>query len=188
MVDESIRLEALEKFILLVVGAIDRPISVLHIEKEIFLLWNFHADVHNYLNFIKHYKGPFSEEIVKIIHHPFYLNRCWDYSPPQNRNDLSGGYIELTDLGRNEYRRLYADAKKRDSLLSLLSGIKMVRELYDNLSTEELLLLIYDTYPAYTEFSKVSKDIDKKKVQLANNLLKNGIIDEKRFKEITIGG
>jgi uncharacterized protein YwgA len=181
------RLKALENFVLLILGAIDRPISVLHLEKEIFLLWNFHQDIHNYLNFIKHYKGPYSEEIAKIIHHPFYLNNCWEYRPPIDSNDLGGGYVELTDTGRLEYKKFYSDAKKRESLLPLLSGIKMVRELYDNLSSEELLLLIYSTYPEYTEFSKIYKDIERKKKPLAKNLLIIGLIDDKRFEEITIG-
>ena len=182
------RLKALENFILLTLGAIDRPISILHLEKEVFLLWNFHPDIHNYLNFVKHYKGPFSEEIAKIIHHPFYLNNCWEYYPPHSENDLGGGYVELTDNGRAEYNRIYSDAKERESLLPLLSGIKLVRELYDNLSLEELLLLIYDTYPEYTEFSKIYKDIERKKNQFAKNLLKNGLIDQRRFEKITVGG
>jgi len=181
------RLKALEKFILLTLGAIDRPISILHLEKEVFLLWNFHPDIHNYLNFIKHYKGPYSEEISKIIHHPFYLNNCWEYQPPINSSDLGGGYVELTDAGRLEYRKFYSDAKGIESLLPLLSGIKMVRELYDNLSSEELLLLIYSTYPEYTEFSKIYKGIERKKKQLAKNLLDNGVIDDRRFEEIIAG-
>lgn len=181
------RLKALEKFILLTLGAIDRPISILHLEKEVFLLWNFHPDIHNYLNFIKHYKGPYSEEISKIIRHPFYLNNYWQYLPPINSDDLGGGYVELTDLGRKEYQKFYSDAKKRGSLLPLLSGIKMVRELYDNLSSEELLLLIYSTYPEYTEFSKIYRDIERKRRPLAKNLLDIGLIDEQRFEEITAG-
>jgi hypothetical protein len=181
------RLKALEKFILLTLGAVDRPISLLHLEKEVFLLWNFHPDVHNYLNFIKHYKGPYSEEIAKIIRHPFYLNGCWRYDPPVDSNDLSGGYVGLSDTGRIEYERFYSTAKKIESLLPLLSGIKLVRELYDKLSSEELLLLIYSTYPEYTEYSKIYKDIERKRKTLAKNLLEIGIIDENRFKELTIG-
>lgn len=181
------RLKALENFVLLSLGAIDRPISVLHLEKEVFLLWNFHPDIHHYLNFVKHYKGPFSEEISKIIHHPFYLNNCWEYHSQLGPIDLSGGYVGLTDTGRAEYRRLYFEAKKRESLLPLLSGIKMVRELYDNLSSEELLLLIYSTYPEYTEFSKIYKDIERKKKPLAKSLLNRGLIDDKRFEEIITG-
>jgi hypothetical protein len=182
------RLKALEKFILLVLGAIDRPISVLHLEKEVFLLWNFHPDIREYLNFVKHYKGPFSQEISKIVHHPFYLENCWEYVPPNTSIDLGGGFVGLTPTGCIEYQRMYSAAQTKNSLLPLLSGIKMVRELYDDLSYEELLLLIYDTYPEYTEFSKVSKDIDRKKVAIAKKLLKNGIIDTERFEEITIGG
>jgi hypothetical protein len=47
--------------------------------------------------------------------------------------------------------------------------------------------LIYSTYPEYTEFSKIYKDIERKKKPLAKNLLIIGLIDDKRFEEITIG-
>jgi len=178
------RLKALEKFILLTLGAVDRPISILHLEKEVFLLWNFHPDIRQYLNFVKHYKGPFSQEISKIVHHPFYLDKCWEYVPPVKSDDLGGGFVGLTHYGRAEYERMHAAAKKKKTLLPLLSGIKMVRELYDELSYEELLLLIYDTYPEYTEFSNISKQIERKKFRIAQNLLKNGIIGTDRFEEI----
>jgi hypothetical protein len=181
------RLKALEKFILLTLGAVDRPISILHLEKEVFLLWNFHPDIRQYLNFVKHYKGPFSQEISKIVHHPFYLEGCWEYVPPQKSNDLGGGFVGLTQSGRIEYQRMYSAAKNKESLLPLLSGINIVRNLYDNLSYEELLLLIYDTYPEYTEFSKVSKEIERKKIYIAQKLLKDGIIGTERFDEMTHG-
>jgi hypothetical protein len=180
------RLKALENFVLLTLGAIDRPVSILHLEKEVFLLWNFHPDIHHYLNFVKHYKGPYSEEISKILRNPFYLNNCWDYYPPSSSDELTGGYVELTDTGRQEYKKFYSEAKKRESLLPLLSGIKMVREIYDKLSPEELLLLIYSTYPEYTEYSKIFNAIKRKRVPLAKNLLKSGLIDNERFEEITI--
>lgn len=45
----------------------------------------------------------------------------------------------------------------------ILAAMKMVRELYDKLTPEELLLLIYDTYPEYREKSNVYYGIQKSK-------------------------
>jgi hypothetical protein len=98
------------------------------------------------------------------------------------QNDkLSGGYIKLTPKGKREYKRLLEKIQKNDEMLHLLAGIKMVRELYDKLSLEELLLLIYDTYPDYIEKSEVWKDIEKKKPQLALSLKKKGVASNERY-------
>ncbi len=178
--------KGLENLILLVLGAKDREISLLHLEKEVFLLWNFHPKIKPFLNFIKHYKGPFSREIEETIKNPLYLENCWVYISPKKGDKLSGGYIRLTDEGKRKYRELVKKISQYDEFIHLLAGIKIVRELYDKLTSEELLLLIYDTYPEYIEKSKVYKDIKIKKELIAKNLLKKGFIDEERYKAIIL--
>lgn len=173
--------KGLENLILLVLGVVDRRISILHLEKEVFLLWNFHPGIREYLKFIKHYRGPFSKEIQETVQNPIYLEGYWKYIPPEKGDKLSGGYVELTPLGRKEYKRLLEKMKKNEELLHLLSGIKMVRQLYDKLSLEELLLLIYDTYPEYIEKSDVYKGIEKKKAKIVESLKRKGFIDAERY-------
>ena len=175
----DLKQKGLENFILLVLGMCDRKISLLHLEKEVFLLWNFHKKIQTYLKFIKHYRGPFSKEIQETILNPFYLEDHWIYIYQNDK--LSGGYIKLTPKGKSEYKRLLEKIQKNDEMLHLLAGIKMVRELYDKLSLEELLLLIYDTYPDYIEKSEVWKDIEKKKPQLALSLKKKGVASNERY-------
>jgi hypothetical protein len=186
MVDNS-NLKGLENFVLLVVGAINRPISILHLEKEVFLLWNFHPSIKSYLHFIKHYRGPFSVEIERIAKSPFYLENCWDYIPPKKGDDLSGGYLQLNKKGESEYRRLYDQVEQNPSLQNLLTGIQMVRDLYDNLSVEELLLLIYDTYPEYREKSNVYFKIFQKRESLAKKMKIKGVIDDERYQLLISG-
>lgn len=173
-----------EKFLLLVLGEHDITLSLLHLEKEAFLLRNFYPDLEDYMNFLAYYRGPFSREVEETIKNPSYLDNNWVYYPPKSSDKLSGGYIRLTDKGRREYKELYDKVKDDDKLKHLLSGIRMVRKLYDNLSKEELLLLIYDTYPDYIEKSIVYNDIEKKKKILANKLRKRGIIDEERYENL----
>ena len=62
-----------------------------------------------------------------------------------------------------KYHNLFQSAQKNERLSILLTGIQVVRELYDRLSLEELLLLIYDTYPEYKIRSNVSNDIFRKR-------------------------
>jgi predicted HAD superfamily Cof-like phosphohydrolase len=61
--------------------------------------------------------------------------------------------------------------------------------MYDKLNYEELLLLIYLTYGEYTENSVVAEKILEpvKRVSIAKNLYRKGLISDERLHEI-IGG
>jgi len=119
------RSRALEHLILLLLGAHDQRISILHLEKEAFFLWNFHPDIKKFMKFISHYRGPYSEEIEQIIRNPFNLINCWTYIPPARSDTLTGGYVELTSHGRSEYRRLHsAFTNPQDRTLPHTPGIR----------------------------------------------------------------
>jgi hypothetical protein len=178
------RTRALEHLILLLLGAQNKKISMLHLEKEAFFLWNFHPDIKNFMKFISHYRGPYSEEIDQVIRNPFHLINCWHYSPPDPADKLTGGFVELTPLGRDEYERLYKASSANPQMNPILAAMKMVRELYDKLTPEELLLLIYDTYPEYREKSNVYYGIQKSKKRLAENLVRKGYIDNERYENL----
>ena len=178
---------ALEHLILLLLGARDQRISILHLEKEAFFLWNFHPDIKKFMTFISHYRGPYSDEIQQVIRNPFNLINCWTYIPPARHDTMSGGYVELTSHGRSEYQRLYAASSANPDMQPILAAMKMVRELYDKLSLEELLLLIYDTYPEYQKKSDVFDAIRKSKKRLAENLVKKGFIDKERYEDLIAG-
>lgn len=181
------RSRALEHLILLLLGARDQKISILHLEKEAFFIWNFHPDIKKFMSFISHYRGPYSEEIQQAIRNPFHLINCWTYIPPARHDTMSGGYVELTPQGRLEYQRIYAASSVNPQMESILAAMKMVRELYDKLSLEELLLLIYDTYPEYQKKSDVFETIRKAKKKLADDLVRKGFISEARHKELIMG-
>jgi hypothetical protein len=181
---EDTRSRALEHLILLLLGAEDQKISILHLEKEAFFIWNFHPDIKKFMRFISHYRGPYSEEIEQIIRNPFYLINYWTYIPPARYDILTGGYVELTPQGKSEYKRLYAASSANPQMGPILAAMKMVRELYDKLSPEELLLLIYDTYPEYQKKSNVFDGIQKSKKKLADNLVKKGYIDAERYEDL----
>jgi hypothetical protein len=182
-----IKQKGLESLILLIIGASSRPISLLHLQKETFLLWNYHPYMKDFLHFIKHYRGPFSSEVEKVVFYPFYLDGCWSYVPPPRNDKLSGGFVELTPKGLKKYHELFQKARKNDNLIVLLTGIQVVRELYDKLSLEELLLLIYDTYPEYKLRSNVSKAIFQKRKSLAQEIYKKGFIDKERMESLVLG-
>jgi hypothetical protein len=181
-----IKQKGLESLILLIIGASSRPISLLHLQKETFLLWNYHPYMKDFLHFIKHYRGPFSSEVEKVVLYPFYLDGCWSYEPSSRNDKLSGGFIKLTPKGVKKYQELFQKARMNENLIILLTGIQAVRELYDKLSLEELLLLIYDTYPEYKLRSNVSKAIFQKKKSLAQEIYKKGFIDKERMESLIL--
>lgn len=178
----------LENLIVLLLGANPRRMSVLHLEKEVFLLWNFLPGIRSHLSFIKHYHGPFSREIQETIHRPLFLENNWEYIGPSPSDELSSGYVKLTSEGVRRYRKIVSSIHEGDELARLLSSIKMVRAVYDRLTLKELLLLIYDTYPEYAEKSNVFRGICSEKRQLAAGMLSKGIINEERYRLILKGG
>lgn len=173
--------EAQEWLILLVLGLFpDKIMSMLHLEKEVFILWNFHSLIKDLINFVAHYRGPYSSEIRDIIIEPMYLTDSWEFIPPKRGDTLSGGFVTLTKEGHERYKKYYKDILEDEELHSLLAGIKIVRTIYDDLSDEELLLLVYDTYPDFRKKSEVADDIYKKRFELTDKLLKRGIISDKK--------
>lgn len=179
------RQRALEFLVLLLLGTSDKRVSMLHFEKELFLIWNFHPDIKEFISFISHYRGPYSKEIDEVIKNPFYLVDCWEYIPPHRHDTISGGFIELTREGREKYKEVYHDSVKNPKMIPLLSAFKMVREMYDKLSSDELLLLIYDSYPEYRKKSNVYENIYKSRQKIADKLREKGFIDEERYENLT---
>lgn len=176
--------KGLENLIVLILGSGKKPLSHLHLQKETFLLWNFHPSIKVYLNFIKHYKGPFSKDIAETIQAPFYLEEHWSYTSQKKADSLSGGFITLTEKGYKEYLRLISKMKENEETQHLLSGIKMVREIYDNIEMEALLLLIYENYPDFIDKSSVSNQIYLKKERLARKLHYDGLIDDDKLVDL----
>lgn len=174
--------KGLENLILLVIGSKKKPMSILHLEKELFIIWNFHPSIKIYLHFIKHYRGPYSPEITETIRDPVYLYDCWKYMPPK-KDYISGGYVKITVHGLKEYKRLNQSIKNQNDvlLLHLLNSIDIVRQLYDQLDLDELLLLIYDSYPDFIRYSEEYAKINQNRVNIANKLKDKQIIDSKKY-------
>ena len=183
--DQDERQKGIENLIVLILGASDRKqLSMLHLEKESFLLWNFHPGIKAFIDFIKHYHGPYSVEIKETVEKPMYCIECWHYIRPGKGDRLTGGYVQLTQKGIREHNRLVRKLMKDPDLRQLFSAIKIVRRLYDELSPEELLLLIYSTYPEYIKMSDVYKEIASKRESLSYGLMKRGLIDQKRLESL----
>lgn len=170
--------KVIEKYLILLLGAVDRPISTqVHLQKEFFILSKTIPKISEYVVFEKHYKGPYSNDLKEVSNEPVYLSDCFTH-------DFDGFY--LTDKGKDYYNKFVEFNTNDGKFIEFLAIVRMIRELYDKLSEEELLFLIYITYDEYTEYSAVSDKLlsPNKKKYLANKLLKKGAITESRYKEL----
>lgn len=175
--------EIIERYLILLLGAMDRAIpSSLHLQKEMFLLFKANTKIVNYLDFKKHYMGPYSIDLDDISQSPAIHSDAYEF----NRK----GNLNLTEKGEQIFEGLLEEYSGNEKFKELLSMMKLVRTLYDNLSKDELLFLIYTTYPEYKLRSSESKRIlaPHNKRRLAASLLEKGLISEKRYDELIKNG
>jgi len=172
--------EVIEKYIILLLGVkYKEPIpSSIHLQKELFVLSQANEKVGNVLKFMKHYFGPYSAELKDVSENPIYFDDAFIKE--------SNNKIYLTSKGKEIFNEIINEMGESEKFKEFLSLLKMVRELYDKLTTDELLLLIYITYDDYTLKSSRSKELLKtnKRNKIAKNLLRKGVITEKKYKEL----
>ena len=171
--------QEVEKYIILLLGVISKPIPTLwHVQKEMFILSNVNPKIQEFFNFEKHYEGPYSQVLQDFIKDPFYFDRAYASS--------SAG-ISLTQSGKQIFEDMKKQYGANERFQRLLTAMKLTRTIYDKLSKDELLFLIYITYPDYIELSNIYNELvnDKeKKKQLATSLLRKEMITQKRYEEL----
>jgi hypothetical protein len=171
--------EIVERYIILLLGSADGPIpTAIHVQKELFALAKANPRMEEYLSFEKHNFGPYSTEVDESAQHPIFHPDAYRFK------DRYG--LELTDEGRRTYDALVKEHSTNPKFKELLAMMRMVRRLYDSLTTEELLLLIYATYGEFTERSQVSDSLlaSAKRRRLAVGLLRKGAITRERYDEL----
>ncbi len=174
-IDET---QAKENYLILLLGSADSPIkSKIHLQKEMFILSNSFPKIRDLFIFDKHFFGPWNEELEQIVESPSF------YENPFNSEN---GKFYLTKEGKEIYNKLLKDNNDNINFQYLLSGIKLVRAIYDKITPDELMLLIYLEYPDFKINSEKYKELvenKQKKRKLLNELLKKGIISEEKYKE-----
>jgi len=174
-------LEVIEKYILLLVGIVDRPVpSFTHLEKEMFMLSKCFPIIQECFNFEAFHYGAYSQALQEAVQEPFYY---------ENAFKIEGNKISLSDEGKDEFKKILHEGQSDKYASELLSALKLIRELYDKLSVNELLFLVYNTYPESAKFSSVSDKYLKNRTlreRYAKGLLNKGIISKDRYNELVI--
>lgn len=172
--------KVVEEYIISLLGVADKPLpSVWHLQKEFFILTKMNPNVQKLLNFVSHYEGPYSEILQESYKEPM----CYEDIFETNKNNE----ITLTEEGKkifNEIKNKYADNPK---FTQFLQALKFLREIYDKLSKEELLFLMYLTYPSFIQYSNIYERLVKnpqRKKRICDSLLKKGVITIDRYEEL----
>lgn len=172
-------LEIVERYIVLLLGVKERPIpSELYLQKEIFLLSNLKKSLQEEFNFKKHYYGPFSQILKESLRSPSYLKDAFDFKNKE---------IFLAKNGKKEYSNMVKKYRKKKEFINVLTSLKLIREMYEKLNSEELLFLVYETYPEYTKFSKISDALIKnknKRRKIIESIFSKSVITERRYQEL----
>jgi len=168
-----------EKFVILLLGSSPDPLpSFWHLQKEVFIIAQTYPKTETLFKFDKGYEGPYCQALEDTAQEPIYH---------EDAMQISNGRILLTDKGKKMYRVFANELASNPKFLPLLSSMKMVRAIYDKLTIDELLFLIYSTYPKYAVFSNYSDRLLKNqqgRKSICESLLKKELITEQRYTEL----
>ncbi|MGD0978049.1 MAG: hypothetical protein ABR962_02790 [Candidatus Bathyarchaeia archaeon] len=173
-------LKIVEEYIVSLLGIREKPCpTVWHLQKELFIFTQMNPKAQKLFNFVKHYEGPYSQVLQDSLREPMYYEDAF--------LTKYNGEICLTSQGIETFSDIKEKHANDEKFAHLLHSLKLIREIYEKLTKEELLFLIYITYPEYIEFSNIYDRIVKnpeKRKQLCASLLKKGLITMERYKEL----
>ena len=136
-----IQLTIVQKYLILLLGALDfKPLPrKTWLQAGWFLLSQNIKNLGNEIYFESHHYGPYSELLDQELENLEILGIV-----------KLNNKIELTDMGRKVYNRLVGRLSPDE-----LELIREIRSELDDLTEEELLALIYFSYPEMTRESRV---------------------------------
>lgn len=163
--------DIIKKYALLLLHAIsNEPIKgKTRFMKELFLIGKNIAELEAKTDFESDNYGPNSIYVSNALDDLEVLNLI---------NKINDVYV-LSDLGKDIANMVIKDIAKNK-----IEVIDEMKELCNDLSTDELLALVYYTYPEITDESLVKARIEDKREDLALSLLKKGKISIGKASEI----
>jgi predicted HTH domain antitoxin len=163
--------DIVKKYSLLLLNAIDNePIKGKTIfMKELFLISKNIVELEEITDFEADNYGPSSD---------YVSNTLEDLEVVKLLNKINGRYM-LTDSGKE-----IVDIIKKDISENEIDMIEDMKRLCNNLNTDEILALVYYTYPEMTIESLVKDKIESKREKIALSLLKKGKVSIGKASEI----
>ena len=175
-------LKIVEEYIVSLLGSKEGSCpTIWHLQKELFIFVKTNPKAKELFNFVKHYEGPYSQVVQDSLKEPMYYEDAFETK--------HNGEICLTTEGKKVFLDLRNKYAHDEKFIRLLHSFRLIRDIYDKLTREELLFLIYVSYPEYVELSSIYDRLVKdkeKRMQLSENLRKKGLITADRYKELTM--
>lgn len=145
----------------------------MRLHKIVFLISKNHPELEKFADFEAYYYGPYSESIESAL----------DYL-------VSNGFLEEINKGKSRKSYIVTPQGKKiaDKLIKefpeVYSEISELYKVIDILTDDELLALVYFSYPEYAKESKIYDKIREKRVELAVSLYQKGVISLGKAAEI----
>jgi predicted HTH domain antitoxin len=167
---EEINEDIVKKYSLLLLGANNagKIKEKTKFMKELFLISKNVPELEDEADFEAYNYGPYSD----------YGSEALEEFEVLNLTDTRNGY-ELTDLGK-EVLLMIKKSISKDSV----EMVEDIKQLCNDLNTEEILALVYYTYPEMTGESLVKDRIERRRKSIALSLLRKGKISIGKASEI----
>jgi len=170
------QLEKMERFFFMLLYApIDGSLSVpvqgeTWLQKEMYALSRIFPDIEEDADFEAYHYGSFSESVDEVKDQ--YKNSKYVTRDPQGQLQLSAKGLELAE----EVWRAATFEERR--------AVQGVKQAYNDMGRDELLLFMYGTYPETAENSDVRERIMANRRRLALNLYKKGKVSYQKAAEL----
>ena len=170
------QLEKIERFFFMLLYApIDGSPSVpvqgeTWLQKEMYALSRIFPDIEEDADFEAYHYGSFSESVDEVKDQ--YKNSKYVTKDPQGQLQLSAKGLEL------------AEEVWRAATLEERRVVQEVKQAYNDMGRDELLLFMYGTYPETAENSDVRERIMANRRRLALNLYKKGKVSYQKAAEL----
>jgi predicted HTH domain antitoxin len=170
------QLEKMERFFFMLLYApIDGSMSVpvqgeTWLQKEMYALSRIFPDIEEDADFEAYHYGSFSESVDEVKDQ--YKNSKYVTRDPRGQLQLSAKGLELAE----EVWRAATPEERR--------AVQGVKQAYNDMGRDELLLFMYGTYPETAENSDVRERIMANRRRLALNLYKKGKVSYQKAAEL----
>ena len=167
-----------ERFLILLLGVDNRPVpSIVHLDKELFVLSEAAPRVANCIKFSPSPNGPHSELVYTSVGDSSEFNK--------GSFVLDAEGVRLTGDGRMRFQDSLSEWRTNPFFSETKSASELIRMFFDDLTKEELLLLMRSEHSGY--FSSTAEDAQREsqdRETLSLEMFRNNKITESKYEEL----
>lgn len=175
----------LESLILVMLGISDEGMSYTVFEKMLFNAYNNGLSAYFERRFTPSELGASSVDVREAVESPIFNDEEFMYTEPDEGDRLSGGYVGLTEYGRNIAGQIIIKMKLDPETINRYIVMKSLVDEQSIFSDEEVLLLNFRKFPKMAVRSEIYDDIYDRREEIADGMLKKGFISRGTYNTLT---